>query len=449
MMKILLISSFFPPTHTAGTEKRTLGYALALREMGHEVQVVCAGSWEYGEQYWNGYVDEVYRQVPIRRINLNWILAPAPNHFLYENLIVEKYLAHWLGQWQPDLIHITSCLTLSASVIRAVKSQGLPVVLTLTDFWFICPRLNLLRGDQSLCDGKTTNVECLRCLLDGTKVYHGLNLILPERTVDLTLEWISKQPGLTKRRGLRGMALDMESRKTFLPKMMDAADIVTAPSGCLRDIFAASGVKKPIKVIHSGHDLSWLERLPEKKASTLLRVGYIGQIIPVKGVHVLVEAFLSAQLKDQATLAIYGDQDKTPAYTQDIKHLLAGHDADVQFLGEFPHEKLGQILSEIDVLVVPSQWYENNPRVVQESFASKTPVIASDVDGISEFVKHEVNGLLFRRGDVKDLAKQFRRLVDDAALLEGLRTQIKPVKTIGEEMLEFETIYHDLVQAYD
>ena len=67
-MKILLVTSFFPPTHTSGTEKRTLGYALKLHERGHDVQVVCAGTFAEGDHYWNGYSDEIYRQIPVRRI---------------------------------------------------------------------------------------------------------------------------------------------------------------------------------------------------------------------------------------------------------------------------------------------------------------------------------------------------------------------------------------------
>lgn len=445
-MKIVLITSFFPPVHTAGTEKRTLGYALALQDMGHEVQVVCAGNWNEGERYWNGYIDEIYRQISVRRVQLNWVLAPDPNRFLYENPVVEKYLNQWLCKWQPDIVHITSCLTLSASIIQCIKNQGIPVVLTLTDFWFICPRLNLLREDKSLCNGKTTSEECLKCQLDNTKIYKGLDLILPEKAVGLFLGWVSKQPKLNKQRGLRGMALDMEARKFFLPKMLAAADMITAPSKCLRDIFEASGTMESIRVIHSGHDLSWLERLPQKKASDYLRIGYIGQIIPVKGVHILLKAFVAANFSDQATLAIYGDHNKSPDYTIYLEDLLIGNDVDVRFFGEFPHEKLGEILSKIDILVVPSQWHENNPRVIQESFASKTPVIASDVDGISEFVRHEVNGLLFKRGDVQDLARQLRRVVNDIELLDKLCTQMDPVKTIAEEMIEFEAIYRDLLR---
>ena len=134
-MRILLITSFFPPTHTAGTEKRTLGYAKTLLQMGHWVQVLCAGEWDQGESYWNGYTDEVFEGVPVRRIHLNWSKSPDPNGYLYNNPQTAHFLAQCLNKWKPDVVHITSCLTLSASLIATVKEHHLPVVLTLTDFW--------------------------------------------------------------------------------------------------------------------------------------------------------------------------------------------------------------------------------------------------------------------------------------------------------------------------
>ncbi|MBN1217556.1 MAG: glycosyltransferase family 4 protein [Anaerolineae bacterium] len=448
-MKILLVSSFFPPTHTAGTEKRTLGYALKLREPGHEVQVVCAGKFDQGNHYWNGYVDETFRQIPVRRVHLNWGLASDPNRFLYCNPIVEKYLGQWLEQWQPDVVHITSCYTLSASVIQAAQARKLPVVLTLTDYWFICPRLNLLRGDGSLCNGRATGWECLRCMLWDTKAYCGLNSIMSEATTAAILTWISKHPGISRKRGLRGMALDMEHRKSYLATMIESVNCIIAPSESLYNVFKAVGISKPIKVIRSGHDLTWLETLPPPKISERIRIGYIGQIIPIKGVHLLLSAFISNSWGDRAQLSIFGDYEQSAEYMQKLQALAEGKKENVMFHGAFPHEHLGDILSQIDVLVVPSQWHENNPRVIQEAFASKTPVIASKVGGISEFVQHEVNGLLFERGDADDLAHQLRRVMTEPGLLEHLQARIPRVKRIEEEVEELIEIYERLINRID
>ncbi len=444
-MNILIVSNFFPPNHTAGTEKRTLGYALKLQELGYDVQVVCAGNWDKGDRYWNGYTDETYRQVPVRRVHLNWALAPDPNRFLYCNPVVEEYLGQWLLEWQPDIVHVTSCYTLSASVIQAAKDQKLPVVLTLTDFWFVCPRLSLLRSNGSLCDGRTTSWDCLKCMLWDNWGYRSLSSALPEGATAPILSWASKRPVISRIRGLRGMALDMDHRKSYLARMIDAADRVTAPSAYLREMFKASGISRPIKVIHSGHDLTWLKALPEKRPSRLVRIGYIGQISPMKGVHLLLSAFVSNPWANQAQLAIFGDYDRSPEYTQQLQAFTNGHKADIRFQGAFPHERLGEVLSEIDVLVVPSQWHENNPRVIQEAFASKTPVIASDVGGISEFVQHDVNGLLFERSNVDDLAHQLQRAISEPGLLDRLREGIPDVKRIEEEVKELVEIYQDML----
>lgn len=445
-MKILLVSHFFPPTHNAGAEKRTLGYALSLLGLNHEVQVVCAGKWDEGRKHWNGYVDEIYQDIPVRRIHLNWKLAPDPNRYLYNNPVVEQHLRKWLEEWKPDVVHITSCMTLSASVINAAKDQDIPVVLTLTDFWFICPRISLLRSNGSLCNGLTSDWECLKCLTANTKAYRGLNAVMPEAATATVLKWVSRHPTLSKRRGLRGMALDMEDRKKYLENALKMVDYISAPSKSLSDTIENSAVTQPIRVIQSGHDLSWLKEDSFKIESRIIRIGYIGQIIPLKGVHVLVSAFVDSEVNKDAKLVIYGSTEKDSEYMAELKAMLkAKPEVPIKFAGGFPHEQLGKVLSEIDVLIVPSLWMENNPRVIQEAFASKTPVIASNVGGISEFVQHGINGLLFERGDADDLARQLQILVDEPGLLEKLKVGVPKVKTIEEEIVEFGHIYQALI----
>jgi glycosyltransferase involved in cell wall biosynthesis len=197
--------------------------------------------------------------------------------------------------------------------------------------------------------------------------------------------------------------------------------------------------------LRSGHDLSWLVNLPEKVSSSRIRFGYIGQISPNKGLHVLIEAFNSGALPQKAQLNIFGDHTKNPEYTCQLERLAAGSEESISFRGGFSHERLGYVLAEIDILVVPSTWHENNPRVIQESFASRTPVIASDVGGIAEFVQPDLNGLLFQRGSVDDLARQMNRVTEEPGLLERLRSGIPPVKTIEEEVKELETIYREVL----
>lgn len=57
----------------------------ALSEKGHFVQVLCAEGWDRGRHHWNGYVDETYNGIAVRRLLLNWAKAPDPNRYLYDN----------------------------------------------------------------------------------------------------------------------------------------------------------------------------------------------------------------------------------------------------------------------------------------------------------------------------------------------------------------------------
>jgi glycosyltransferase involved in cell wall biosynthesis len=107
---------------------------------------------------------------------------------------------------------------------------------------------------------------------------------------------------------------------------------------------------------------------------------------------------------------------------------------------------VGRILSGLDVLVVPSRWYENQPGVILEAFAAGVPVVATDVRGMSEFVKHEQNGLLFELENEKDLAWQLRRLAEEPGLIERLRNGIAPVKTVREDVDELEKLYKSLLE---
>jgi glycosyltransferase involved in cell wall biosynthesis len=449
-MKILLISHFFPPIHNTGTEKRTLGYAQNLLERGHQVHVLCAGNYEEGaRQYWNGHTDEIYHGIPVRRINLFWQKSPNPNGYLYKNPRTAKFLKRCLMEWQPDLLHITSCLTLSASIIKAAKESGLPVVLTLTDYWFICHKLSLLKFDASLCDGITTSRECIQCLSWDSGIYRNLRRAFSDRMTTRILDLLSRIPAAGRLRALRGMAPNISERKEYLVQMLNLPDVVIAPSQQLRETLRQSGIRRGIRVIQSGHDLSWLKKEMQKTPNERVRFGYIGQFIFPKGVHVLLEAFSKCNWDGRAELHLFGGTTETlPAYWQELQRKEYLKSKLVKVHGPFEHERLGEILEGIDVLVVPSMWYENNPRVIQEAFASKTPVIASNVGGISEYVQDGINGYLFRRGDSADLAARMQSMMEDPAQIQRLASKAPTIRTIREEMDEIVSIYESLCAGF-
>jgi glycosyltransferase involved in cell wall biosynthesis len=443
-MKILFASNFYPPTNVGGTETYTHGLAKELLRIGHQVQVLCAGEWDSGDKYWNGYSDQVFENVPVRRLDLNWTKASDVNRYLYDSPIVEQFVKEYLVEVRPDLVHVTSCNTLSASMLRAVKQAKLPLVVTLTDFWFICPRVTLLRGDDTNCDGRVTEWDCLECLLSDTKVYRWSKQVLSPSLLVSGLTTMSRHGGLTRWPGLRGMAMDLQDRRAKLSQALSQADRVLIASESARELFQNSGMTIPIDIVPYGHDLSWLSEYKGKQPSGAIRFGFIGQIAPMKGPQLLIEAFRRSFQEGQARLLIYGNLDKDPAFGRHLRSLSAGR-MDIEFRGTYPHEASGRVFSEMDVLVVPSLW-NDYPLICNEAFATGTPVIASDFGGMKEFVRHQVSGLVFERGNLDDLSRQLQWLATDPGLLKRLQAGVPRVKSIQEAADEMTDIYRNVLK---
>ncbi len=445
-MNILFITNGFPPTRWAGTENYTAAIARELMENGHNVQALCIGEWQEGKNHWNGYIDDVYNDIPVRRINLNWQKSPDPQKHLYNNPVVANFLDRYLKEIKPDLVHVTSCETLSASVLDVVKKNRIPLVLSITDFWFLCPRINLLRSDGENCNGITTPWDCLQCTARWSKAYQLSHKLLPEKGAEVLLMNLSKIPAVTRQRGFRGWIGDMADRKRFMRHVYSLPDVRLVASNFVKDVYIKNGFEDPIQLHPYGHELSWLETYQGKAPSSSINIGFIGQITHSKGVHLLLEAArrLTNALGEKVKFLIYGNLHKHPEYALLLEGLAEDLNA-VQFCGTYPREMSADVFSKMDVLVVPSLWYDF-PLIIYEAFATKTPVIATNIGGMAEAVSHEVNGLLFERGNVDDLVRQIQRVVDEKGLIQKLRAGIPRVRTIHEDVNEIEKIYLELFQ---
>jgi glycosyltransferase involved in cell wall biosynthesis len=444
-VRALYITHQYPPAYAGGTETYTHALARALIERGQQVQVLCTADWERGRRYWNGHVDDVFEGVPVRRLRLNWKKAPEVNRYLYDNPLVGRYVRTYLEGGACDVVHVTSCNTLSASVIGAAKDAGVPVVVTLTDFWFVCPRGNLVAGGGTLCDGQVAEQECVRCLAFTAKAYRWPRRVLGADMAMRLLHRISKHGGLTRVRGLRGMAMDIQDRRVKVQDALQRADRVLIGAYAARDVFRHNGFTMAIDVVPYGHDLSWLRRYGGKAPREVIHFGFIGQIAPVKGPQLLIAAYKIARQPGRTRLLVYGNMEKAREFGEALRRLAGGR-PDIEFRGTYPHAKSAEVFEQIDVLVVPSLW-SDYPLIIGEAFAAQTPVITTDLGGMREFVQPEINGLLFRRGVTDDLARQLRRVITEPTLLAQLRAGIPHVKGMDEAADEMMEIYRRMIET--
>ena len=149
-------------------------------------------------------------------------------------------------------------------------------------------------------------------------------------------------------------------------------------------------------------------------------------------------------LQQKFLLVIYGSMGLDSTYSERVKDLASRY-PNVSFEGTYPHAETAQIFSNVDVLIVPSLWYDF-PLIIQEAFATQTPVIATNLAGMAEVVEHEKSGLLFERGNAKELAIQIQRIMNEPGLLNNLSRGVPEVMSIQNHVEYFKKIYEQVVQ---
>lgn len=444
-MRILFALHQFFPDHRAGVEIVTLGLAKELKERGHEPYVFAAKRSVSGSSIEPGETEDYeYEGIPVRRVGRPEEGSSRPYKLNYANEEMALRALEYAEEVGPDLVHLMHLQGLSAGVMPVFKELGMPVVYTAADFWTVCPVVDLRRHDGVMCTGPEVS-HCVRCIADRNpdpRLKDTVGRVPGPALKGAGL--LARTPAARFSGALRQIGAVAE-RPEYIRERMESVDLVLAYTRLTRDLLAANGIGAgKTHVSPYGIDTSHIQPTrKDRPGSTFLRVGFVGTLAPHKGCDVLVRAFGVLPEMD-ATLSIHGDTERYVDYVNTLREM-AGDDERVDFQGPFSREEVGEIFASLDVLVVPSRWYENAPGVIFEAFAAGVPVVATDLGGMSEFVRPEESGLLFGLEDAEELARQLKRLVEEPGLLGRLRQGIPPVKTVGEYVDEVEELYDTLL----
>lgn len=451
MKRVLLTSHKFFPEHRAGTEVLTLRTAQELQKRGHEVLVLAANPPDQDARARDGQAQTnryTYEGIPVVIIEEGLRLRNNDFYHEYDNPDLVPFFNDLLDEFKPDIVQINHCQNLSATIIDAAKSRSIPVILYATDFWFICPIVQLILPDGSVCRGPAPDASnCATCytphlLPDSSQVAEALAARLPVATP--LIKAVQPALGAAYRELKKPSALAAtKARPAYLRQQANKLDKILVPTALMRDLFIENGIDRDlIQVCHFGIDLEELVKHTTKTPSRNFRIGYIGTFYNHKGVDLLINAFnnLSPQSAQLGTLKLYGNQNQFPDYFIELQKLAQGN-ANIQFCGTFPNSDYGKIMQDLDILVVPSRWYENTPLVMQSALATRTPLIVTDLGGMSELVKHEHNGLLFKLNDWHDLRDQLERVIGNRQFYEHLVSNIADERSVAAMVDDIKSVY--------
>ena len=443
-MKVLFAAHQFFPESRAGVELVTRGLAKELRSRGHETFVLAAKRSLPGDIAPYETQDYEHEGIPVRRVGRPEEGPSRPYRLNYENRRMAGAAREYAREVGPDVVHAMHLQGLSASVVPALKDLGLPVVFTAADFWTVCPVVDLRRHDGAMCRGPKPH-HCVRCIASRNPDPR-INRRAELPGVAVRAAGLLSRTPLTRFSGALRQVADVRERPARIREEMGGVDRVLAYTRLTADLLGRNGIGAGRTLVSPyGIEAARLrEAGASREPSGTLRVGFVGTLAPHKGPDLPVRAFKQLPRNLDARLEVRGGGEGYEEYAAELRRL-AGDDGRITFPGSFPKEDLGPVLAGMDVLVVPSRWYENAPGVVFEAFAAGLPVVATDLGGMSEFVRDGENGLLFPLDDVDGLSGCLRRLAEEPGLLRKLRDGVPPVKSVGEYAGELEEVYAGLV----
>lgn len=446
---VLFVHCFFPE-HFYGTEVYT--YKLAQNLKKHNFEPIIVSAKFQGTSRANNFISYYeYEGLPVYCIDKNYM----PNRRVKDTYYQEEMrsvLETILEELQPDLVHVTHIINHTAVLFEVLEKLNIPRVITMTDFFGHCLNNKLQAADGTMCSGpNSTRINCLLCL-HLARIHSGTAVKLESFIIRYpwlaSFEWLAgkvlkssqAKRVVDKLIGFGNNVIvdninDVIQRPEILSKCYDKLQAAIVPTKFTYRMYRENGLNIPMHRIPFGVDIVSKDKVT-KTMCNHLRIGYIGQIDYHKGIDVLITAFFAAERSNKAEVYIYGSEAQAPNYAKELRRLADGKA--IHFMGTFPQEQTESVLSEIDVLVIPSRWYENSPLILLLALASHTPVIVSNVEGMTEFIVDGENGFIFNINDSVQLCNILVKIIDNPQIIYNM--QITTNYDRDSELMTLETI---------
>lgn len=380
-MKILIIHYAY--WITGGPERYLFNIKKQFEENGHEVVPFSMNCKEN--------IDTPYSKYFISSINPDnsWYFTKhniGIGSFLkqmgrlFYSFEVKRNLTKLIVNEKPDIAYVLLFhKKLSPAVLTVCASKKVPIVMRISDYLFMCPKMTFYRN-ENICE-----------LCKKSKLF-SIKHKCVKNSVFMSISWY------------------LADKFHLLKKIYNPVNAYILTNPFMKKKLLEYGYRGDYNVIESfsANNKKHMKRYSEKSKNK--QICYIGNIFEHKGVDLLLKAFSKFRITNpEYRLVIMGnDFDHIIQDMMGKKCELFDH---VVYHKHSSHSKVLGILSNSIYSVVPVKWYENLPNSIIESFSVGTPVIATDIGSIQYMIRNQYNGFTFQYGDIDDLSEKISEAV--------------------------------------
>ncbi len=370
-LRFLMVTTFYPPYHLGGDAVHVQYLAEALAAQGHEVHVEYSPA-AYGVKRREPPVaTDASNRVHVHAMTrLSQASSPLAAYLLGVSRSVSRFHEKLVRDVQSDVIHLHNISLLGLGVLGG--SAGKPLLYTAHDYWFRCPRSDLLKGGQSPC----TSPTCRSCMV--------LSRRMPP-------PW----------------------RGTDIAPRMDRVGCVIAPSRFMKNLAGAS-FRCPVVQIPNFVPDANPSGTVARPSDYLL---YAGVLERHKGVLELARAARKHHGRNRFVLVGRGSEEKT------LRRLAAQPGSNIEVRPWADRRTLSSLYREAAAFLMPSTCLENAPLSAIEALAWGAPLLTTSRGGVSELVYGGLSGYSFEPSaeGILRAVEDFEALGDSPGLRNGAR----------------------------
>ena len=404
-MKILQIDAYHHIL--GGAEKVMFNTAELLKEHGHDV-VFFSLCWD------ENFDSEYSSYFAPSRESRTGLLRPLKNvaSYFYHTEAAKK-IGQLIEVEHPDIAQIHLMWgNISPSILDVLKKHNVPVIMTVHDYRMVCPAYVFKNGKGNICE-ECDGHKFWKCITNKCcKDSYSMSLMM-------TAEIYFRNKVLHAPEKIDGFLFvsnfAKEKHEPYMPFLKD---------------------RKTVVMYNFSEGIDAERNIPSGEKYIL----YFGRLSKEKGVHTLLNA-----VKDlnNVQLKIVG----TGSEEVLLKNFVAENNIkNVEFLGYKQGDELKSLVKNAYFIIVPSEWYENNPMTIIEAYSASTPVIGSRIGGIPEIIVDGETGFSFKWGDVAELRSVISK-ADALSRDEYLQMRRKALD-FAHKHFDREDYYNRLINFY-